>query len=231
MKKLEIERLSIEITRRCNMKYSHCMRGSARNTDIKPEYITNILKYTRKIGYLNLTGGEPSMNIEAIRFVLLNSLKRRNITVGSFQIITNGSQTSMSDEFIEVCSKLYAYQQEESHPERLDCMLEMSNDRYHDNSCQDEVYQKLSAYPFFSNRYTSTNREGVALIKQGRSRTGYQVPVSTVGLDDNRVYGSLYLNALGYLIAAGDLSYSNQDRHILCHSKDFISYLKSNQSL
>lgn len=227
MKKLEIERLSIEITRRCNMKCSHCMRGSAINTDINIEYITNILRHTQKIGYLNLTGGEPSMNVEAIQFVL-NSLKRRNITVGSFQIITNGSQTSMSDEFIEVCSKLYAYQREESHPERLDCMLEMSNDRYHDNVYQDEVHQKLSVYPFFSNRYTSTNREGVPLIKQGRSKSGYQVPISTIGLDGNRVYGSVYLNALGYLIAAGDMSYSNQDKHILCHSKDFMEYLKSN---
>ena len=230
MKKLEIETLSIEITRRCNMKCSHCMRGNARNTDIKPEYITNILRHTRKIGYLNLTGGEPSMNVEAISFVL-NKIKRRKIPVGSFHIVTNGSQTSMSDEFIEVCSKLYTYQQEESYPERLDCMLEMSNDRYHDNTCQDEVYQKLSAYPFFSNRYTSTNREGVALIKQGRSKSGYQVPINTIGLDNSRIYGSVYLNALGYLIAAGDLSYSNQDRHILCHSKDFITYLKSTQSL
>lgn len=230
MKKQEIERLSIEITRRCNMKCSHCMRGNTQNMDISPEYITNILRHTRKIGYLNLTGGEPSMNVEAISFVL-NNIKRRKITVGSFHIVTNGSQTSMSDEFIEVCSKLYAYQQEESYPERLDCMLEMSNDRYHDNTCQDEVYQKLSAYPFFSNRYTSTNREGVALIKQGRSKSGYQVPINTIGLDDSRVYGSVYLNALGCLIAAGDLSYSNQDRHILCHSKDFMEYLKSNQSL
>ncbi len=227
MKKLEIERLSIEITRRCNMKCSHCMRGNARITDIAPEYITNILRHTRKIGYLNLTGGEPSLNVEAIQFVL-NSLKRRKIPVRNFHIVTNGSKTSMSDEFIKVCSNLYAYQQEESYPERLDCMLEMSNDRYHDNTCQDEVYQKFSAYPFFSNRYTSTNREGVALIKQGRSKSGYQVPINTIGLDDSRVYGSVYLNALGYLIAAGDMSYSNQDKHILCHSKDFMEYLKSN---
>lgn len=226
MKKLEIERLSIEITRRCNMKCSHCMRGDARNTDINPGYITNILRHTQNIGYLNLTGGEPSMNVE-IRFVL-NNLKRRKIPVGSFHIVTNGSQTSMSDEFLEVCSKLYTYQQEESHPEQLDCMLEMSNDRYHDNTYHNEVHQKLSAYPFFSNRYPDSNREGVPLIKQGRSRSGYQVPISTIGLDGNRVYGDVYLNALGYLIAAGDLSYSNQDKHILCHSKGFITCLKSN---
>lgn len=229
MKKLEIERLSIEITRRCNMKCSHCMRGNARNTDINPAYITNILKHTQNIGYLNLTGGEPSMNVEAIRFVL-NNLKRRKIPVGSFHIVTNGSQTSMSDEFIEISKKLYAYQQEESHPEQLDCMLEMSNDRFHDNTYHDEVYQKLSTYPFFSNRYTNSNREGVPLIKQGRSKIGYQAPVSTIGLDDgNRVYGDVYLNVLGYLIAAGDLSYRNQQKHTICHSENFLNYLKSTQ--
>ena len=164
MKKLEIERLSIEITRRCNMKCSHCMRGNTQNMDISPEYITNILRHTRKIGYLNLTGGEPSMNVEAIQFVL-SSLKRRKIVVDNFHIITNGSQTSMSDEFIDICSKLYAYQQEESHPEQLDCMLEMSNDRFHDNTYHDEVCQIFFIYPFFSNRYTSSNREGVPTNK------------------------------------------------------------------
>lgn len=226
MKKLKIERISIEITRRCNMKCSHCMRGNAQNRDISLEYITNILKHTQSIGYLNLTGGEPSMNLEAIRFIL-KTLKSRKIPVRNFHIITNGSKTSMSEEFIDICSKLYAYQQEESYPDKLDCMLEMSNDKYHNNIYHDEVYQKLSTYPFFSNRYTSSNREGVPLIKQGRSKTGYQVPISTIGLDDNRVCGSLYLNTLGYLIAAGDLSYSNQNKHIICHSKDFIKYLKS----
>ena len=227
MKKLEIERLSIEITRRCNMKCSHCMRGNARNTDINFEYITNVLRHTQSIDYLNLTGGEPSMNVEAIKFVL-NSLKRRKISVGSFYIVTNGSKTSMSDEFIKVCSELYAYQEKESHPEQLNCMLEMSNDRFHDATCRDAVHQKLSAYPFFCNRYPTTNREGVPQIKQGRSKTGYQVIIGTIGLDGNRVYGDVYLNALGYLIAVGDLSYSNQDRYIICHSKDFIPYLKSN---
>ena len=67
------------------------------------------------------------------------------------------------------------------------------------------------------------------LIKQGRSKKGYEAPVSTIGLDGDRVYGDVYLNALGYLIAAGDLSYSNQQKHIICHSEDFLNYLKSTQ--
>lgn len=37
----------------------------------------------------------------------------------------------------------------------------------------------------------------------------------------------LYLNALGSILCNGNLSYENQDKLNLCHSKDLITYLKS----
>ncbi|WP_221412229.1 radical SAM protein [Dysgonomonas sp. 25] len=221
--------MSIEITRRCNMSCRHCMRGAAQNIDIKPEYIINILRYVKEIGYLNLTGGEPSMNIETIKFILLQ-LKRRKIPVREFQIITNGSKTSMSDDFIAICSKLYDYQDEDSNPAELDCMLEMSNDCYHDDTHRKTVYDKLSRYPFFSNRYRVNNPEGVPLIKQGRSQIGYEPIKNDISLYEDEVSDYLYLNAHGYLISAGDLSYRNQEKHHICHSMDFMHYLETTQS-
>lgn len=226
--KLEIERLSIEITRRCNMRCSHCLRGNVQNIDIKTEYIRNILRHTKRIAHLVITGGEPSMNVSAIKFIL-NQLNRRKISVDGFYIVTNGSQTSMSDDFIKICEKLYACQSEESCPEELDCMLEMSNDRFHDCAYRNEVYEKLSKYPFFSNRYSLSNTEGVPLIRQGRSKEGFEPVLNTIGLDDESVYGDVYLNAPGYLVGNCNLSYRNQQKHTICHSEDFINYLKSTQ--
>ncbi|WP_165044932.1 radical SAM protein [Dysgonomonas sp. ZJ709] len=228
MKKNEIPGLSIEITRKCNMKCSHCMRGSSRNVNIKPEYITNVLRHARRIRYLNITGGEPSMNVDAIKFIL-TQLKRRKITVDRFQIITNGSETAVSEEFIGICSKLYAYQQEKPDKDQNQAMLEMSNDKYHDEQLQTKAFEKLSKYPFFSNRYTTTTN-GVPLIKQGRSKTGYELWENTISLFSDEVEGYIYLNALGYIISASDFSYRNQDKHRICHSNKLMDYLKSKQT-
>ncbi|MBF0650787.1 radical SAM protein [Dysgonomonas sp. GY75] len=226
--KLEIERLSIEITRRCNMRCSHCLRGSSQNIDIKTEYIENILRHSKRVGHLTITGGEPSMNVSAIKFILTR-LKRRKIQVDGFYIVTNGSKTSMSGDFIEICKKLYACQNNESCPEEWDCMLEISNDRFHDCTYRDEVYEKLSTYPFFSNRYRLSNTGGVPLLRQGRSKEGFEPILNTIGLDDEGLNGDVYLNALGYLVKSCNLSYRNQQKHIICHSKDFINYLKLTQ--
>jgi hypothetical protein len=44
MKKICIESLSIETTRRCNLKCRHCLRGGIQNINLKKEYLANTLK-------------------------------------------------------------------------------------------------------------------------------------------------------------------------------------------
>lgn len=70
MKKFYIKNMSIEITRRCNMSCAHCMRGDMQNVDLSHQDIRNVLKYVKDIHSLTLTGGEPSLNPEAIRYIL-----------------------------------------------------------------------------------------------------------------------------------------------------------------
>ncbi len=137
MIKIEVTDIMIEVTRRCNMKCCHCLCGDAQNVDIDFTYIINILKHVSHIEKLIFTGGEPSLNITAIKFTL-NQIKRRKIKVGRFIIVTNGSLNSIDPHFIEVCNKLYEYQYEEED------LLYLSNDEYHDNTHHVQVYSKLS---------------------------------------------------------------------------------------
>ena len=111
MKELYIKNLCIEITRRCNMRCAHCMRGNAEAVDISLRHITNLLRHVRYIHHFNITGGEPSLNVRAIRHIL-ERVRAYEITVNDFYIVTNGSVASRSEEFIEACAALYEYQQE-----------------------------------------------------------------------------------------------------------------------
>ncbi|KAA6302828.1 MAG: 7-carboxy-7-deazaguanine synthase [Candidatus Ordinivivax streblomastigis] len=203
------------------MKCSHCMRGDAQDINITNEYIVNILKYIGQIYQLTITGGEPSLNVNGIKF-LLKELKRRKISVERFYIATNGSESSMSNEFTDICTKLYDYQE----TKQEEAMLEMSNDHFHNRELHETVFAELSKYPFFSNRYSFP--DGFSLIKEGRSKVGYENIILPLGFYDNcRIEGDFYLNALGYIICNDNLSYENQDKLSLCHSKDIITYLKS----
>lgn len=221
MNKLYAKDLSIEITRRCNMSCSHCMRGDVQNIDINHRHIKNLLKYFQHIQHLNITGGEPSLNVKAIRYIL-KQLKLYDIHVYSIYIVTNGSLSSISKEFIDICSELYEYQEEidaNSH------MLEMSDDKFHNNQHHQKVIATLNQYPFFGLRGQTEN---MFLFKEGRSMTGYPNPIHDIYLTStNYVYGDIYLNAEGKVLSNGDLSYKRQQENVLCSSTDFKKYIKS----
>lgn len=149
MRELYIKNLCIEITRRCNMRCAHCMRGDAESVDISLKHISNLLRHVRHIHHFNITGGEPSLNVRAIRHIL-GRVRAYGITVNDFYIVTNGAATSRSGEFIAACAALYEYQEEKEQDSGH--MLEMSDDRFHDPAEHAATLAALSPYPFFGVR-------------------------------------------------------------------------------
>lgn len=146
MDSIYIRNLSIEVTRRCNMACSHCMRGNAMALDISHASIRNVLCRVRGVHSINITGGEPSLNVKAMRY-LLSCLKRRGIPVDRFYIVTNGSLSSISPDFIETCCALYDYQTEKVEDIGRH-MLELSDDRFHNNAEREKVITCLSGLSF-----------------------------------------------------------------------------------
>lgn len=223
MNKLYIKTLSIEITRRCNMVCAHCMRGDPENLDINHQHIRSLLKHVTHVHRLTITGGEPSLNPKAIRYIL-KQLKSFNIHVYDFYIVTNGSISSMSDQFISVCSDLFDYQENKDLEEHSH-MLELSDDRFHDKTLHEKVTAKLRLYPFFGTRGQSQN---IYLFKEGRCTTGEQNKVHHIYLtSENYVYGDIYLNAKGNILGNGNLSYQRQLENELCHVNKLREYLKT----
>ena len=223
MKELYIKNLCIEITRRCNMSCAHCMRGDAEAVDISLRHISNLLRHVRHIHHFNITGGEPSLNVRAIRHIL-ERVRTYGITVNDFYIVTNGSVTSRSKEFIEVCAALYEYQQEKEQGPGSGHMLEMSDDRFHDPAEHAATFAELSQYPFFGVRGQASH---VFLFREGRCKEGFPNPIHEIYLTgENYVYGDLVLNAEGMILSNGDLSYARQREHALCPCGKLMQYLR-----
>lgn len=222
MNELYIKDFAIEVTRRCNMTCTHCLRGDSQDLYIEHRDIHNVLKHVKHIKHFNITGGEPSLNTRAIRYIL-KQLRHFGITVSSFDIVTNGSLTSASKAFIEVCSELFDYQENKDQSE-FDHMLCMSDDRFHNHPYRDKAISILSNYPFFGLRGQTSN---IFLFREGRCNEGFPNPIHPIYLtEENGVYGDVYLNAEGMVLSNGNLSYQRQRENTLCHSLDFLKYLE-----
>lgn len=217
-KKIHLSEFYVEITRKCNMNCLHCLRGDAQNVEIKYGYITNVLKDVSTIDSFTITGGEPSLNVGAIQFIL-NELKRFNIIVGSFYIITNGRKTSQNQEFLYTLLDLYYYQQYNA----SECfsMVQISKDNYHNHEEeQEESIEKLSAFSFFSVRETTFKYDNI--IAEGR---GCEIGEKTLTYDNEIEYdiwgdnvtieSMVYLNAKGQICNNCDYSYNTQEEQHL----------------
>ena len=146
----------IEITRRCNMGCAHCMRGDAQNVDISEKVIDAALSKVESISSLTLTGGEPSLNVPAVRYIT-RRLKELNIPLGNAYIVTNGKE--VSNDFIFACLELFM----------LEHVLALSQDMFHEDVPMENV-SKLRQLTAFTGEDKNTDFDRVPLLDLGRAR-------------------------------------------------------------
>ena len=126
--KLCFDNLVIETTRKCNMCCAHCMRGDAENTDLNLDRFAEFIKNVDSIGSITFTGGEPTLNIDAITFAL-HMIKALEIPVYSFYIVTNGKE--ITSEFLNAMINWYVYCIECGGEPDL-CGIALSQDEFHE---------------------------------------------------------------------------------------------------
>lgn len=88
-KRISVDMLGIEVTRKCNLKCKHCCRGEAQNLDIELCYIDQIFNFVGYVKTLIVTGGEPAMNIAAVEHIN-DVIRQKGVYVESISMVTNG---------------------------------------------------------------------------------------------------------------------------------------------
>jgi len=159
---LTIPYLSVEVTRRCNMACAHCLRGSAQNKDLDLIKFRHFLKKVHHIGSLTLTGGEPTLNVQGMKLIL-EALKKENVTVDNFYIVTNGLK--IEAEFLHTVLDYYAY-----------CLgdpamngIALSRDKYHEAIPYGNKHL-LEAFSFFYPDDHNFTKRDMLPIDIGRAR-------------------------------------------------------------
>ena len=212
MKKYCIDDLVIEVGRRCNMCCSHCFRGEAEDLTIDMSYIDEVLDSFDTIYNLTITGGEPFLYPNEIKYIV-DEIEKRNICVYQFFVSTNGTVKSVS--VLESLIRLYALCEEKDL-----CCLQISNDRYHGESS----LIKWDVFDAFAFTTFSGDIDEQWLISEGRAAEFYDSTrtVYDYGLTndcDNHLKGLLYLSANGNILTACDYSYENQNKHAVGNIK------------
>ena len=165
-KKLSFANIAIEVTRKCNMHCAHCMRGDAQNADISEGKLSKFLSQVNFIGSLTITGGEPTLNVNAIK-AILTYCKLFNIPVMDFYVVTNGKE--ITTEFLNSLIDWYVYCIECGGEPEL-CGIALSQDVFHE-SIPHENFAKLRALSFFRPDDKNTRQwKQPPLINLGRAR-------------------------------------------------------------
>jgi organic radical activating enzyme len=236
--------LLIEVTRECNLKCEHCLRGKAESKSIQEKDIISLFKQIQgqEIYSLTLTGGEPALRPDKIQMIL-DIAKEYNIDIFSFYIATNG--TIASDNFLRVLMELYLYCSDNE----TSC-VEISNDSFHNmdlikqNQKKFEMfsftkfkfypknsfgyeYENLPKFPDYEHDYEDFNSD--MIINQGRGKDWGDKNPFVYEKEDFNPYDiddiELYLNCNGDIILGCDWSYEEQENHKFCHVTEFQEYI------
>jgi hypothetical protein len=213
-----ISELILEVTRKCNMKCMHCLRGDAENLDMTTETVDKILDQINAIGNISWTGGEPLLNKDLIIYSI-DQIMHRQIEVSTFYLVTNG--TLFDNELFLKLMEFYFYCQEPAY-----CRVNVSIDDYHEEA-NEKYLTWWKGCAFYSNNHDRSNDFDFynRLIDTGLANEngiGSIAPVIPDGLscefEDDwgriQVYGIFYVNANGDIVADCDMSYEMQEYHI-----------------
>lgn len=220
--KYYIENLCVEVTRKCNMKCAHCLRGDAQNMDINTCYIDTLLENVSGIGSITFTGGEPSLNIQAIEY-MLEKCQEMNIPVCSFYIVTNGKENALP--LAIACLKWYAYCEDDEEM----CGLALSRDKFHDKVGYNNESILRGLKFFREDKFTDFNK--VYIINEGRGMdlVGYNKIWADERHEsfhyeerDDEIYieSLIYLSANGEIRTDCDIAYTNTEYTIGNLNKD-----------
>lgn len=223
-----IDKLMIEVTRKCNLKCEHCLRGEAQNISMCKEYLESFLSNVRRIRSLGFTGGEPTLP-EGIKVIndFADIVSKNKIEIYDFWVITNGKE--WRQEINKAFNRMY---------DLVDgkCLVEFSRDQFHYNAKSGrDIFSwnieqnKTIVDGIKSRKFDIVQRvdylEPKQILSSGRARQngigsyrwkpGYMRFLEK----NNTIWGdTVYVNCKGNVIWGCDHDYLSQDRpkNIIC---------------
>lgn len=202
--KCEIDMLILELTRRCNMRCAHCLRGDPQPLNMPKPVIDSALAPFAGgfIDTLTFGGGEPSLNVPGILYTL-KQCEKLHIRVHHFYVVTNGKV--VPDDFLIAMMKWYIYCGDVEGISGL----ALSKDCFHDTIPQKNEFM-LRGFSFFKeDKFTDWDSLRGGLINMGRARNLDEdlraLSVYRPEIEENASGGLSFMESELYISARGDV--------------------------
>lgn len=165
MKKLKIKGLGIEITRKCNRKCKHCLKGEAQDVTISKEIIDKIFTDVQECEEIILFGGEPLLEMDSIEY-MVDKIIENNCTTDKIQLTTNAT---IRDQ--RICNILKKFCQS---AENRFALLRISNDSFHNIN---DVKPTLDFYNSIINKINKELEKNAIIIKLELENGDKNIPI------------------------------------------------------
>lgn len=213
VKDIEVDYLNIEVTRKCNERCEHCLRGEAQDINITPEIYYNLFKNITAITNLLITGGEPTLNADGI-INILDYIMAKQITVYRFTMYTNG--LLFPDKLLFKILDFIVYCEESDL-----CTVGISNSEWRTTLPNKVLEKRLKLFTFYRDDKDYTKYK-VPLINKGLANwNGIGTKVVTIEPklsptlyeDQDYVYvETISVTADGYILSDCDYSYDEVEQ-------------------
>lgn len=230
---LNIDHLIIEVTRKCNMRCPHCLRGAAQRITIPNQYVHKMFQLIDNISTLTITGGEPTLAMDTLEHIR-NCIAYDNCDVNSFYMITNGKAINVEKvarwaaDMLACCSdnemSQIGFSFDQFHKETFTTqqLSKQKRNFYNLKEILAEdygIYETVCGNDFIS-EHSGDSWNYNNLIAEGRAkyigRKGNNINFfeedtyeETIAFSGNE----LYLSSSGYIVAGCDWSYHSIDNN------------------
>ena len=215
---MNVNRLTLEITRRCNLQCRHCLRGGAQRLNMSSQVLFQVARSISYAGDITFTGGEPSLAVPVLE-EFLQMCRWHKLQFGYFYIVTNGKTRNGWNRFLEACDGLYGWAQE---PES--CVLTPSRDNFHREQHDLKLWKFMDDWSEVERPYIKLDERTEDIrnpISEGRAANGLgwrpkevQKPWTVSEYDGELCVSEevLYISANGNVVSSGDISFARIDR-------------------
>lgn len=225
---ISCDTLILEVTRRCNMACDHCLRGDAQAMDMDKSMVDKIINALDNIGIVVFSGGEPTLNLEIIKYFFDKAEEKYGCTP-VFYVVTNG----MANQLELATILLDAYSRREDGAEEEIYGVAISRDMFHDYIPETDR-NPLRALSFYRSDKEQDDWDDRWVIKAGRAaENGFgrdmdldpELVLMTDPDDEDVVLDQLYISCNGNVVGNCDLDYETIDRNPACDINTLASHL------
>ena len=228
---IQVRSLIFEVTRRCQLQCGHCLRGRRQNMELSKEIVDKMLSQITSISEITFTGGEPTLNLPIIRYIL-EQIKKRNIPIYGFFIATNGLSNQM--EFAHIILDYMPMFEDEEY-----CSVSVSKDMYHGTYGVKSPVEYLACYSNSKEQKDENDFKGLlnrGMAKENFLPEAYDRPYDTDFSVESYEYDGkteveidlVYVCCDGTICADCDLSYEDMKYYSVTNADDFSSYIEEN---